>query len=62
LHLNKRNSTNNCFLQNKLEEDVYILLEKKTNNKSNKENKLNKNLNNINAAKSTTISNDYLII
>jgi len=35
---------------------------KKQITKAIKSNKLNKNLNNINAAKSTTISNDYLII
>ncbi len=62
LYLNKRNSTNSCFLQNKLEKDIYILLRKEIDNKSNRENKLNKNLNNINAAKSTIVSNSYLII
>jgi len=62
LHLNERNLTNSCFLQNKLEKDVYTLLRKKIDNESNKENKLNKNLNNINATKSTIVSNSYSII
>jgi len=62
LHLDKRNSTNNCFLQYKFEENIYALLERKIDNKSNKKNKLNKNLNNINAAKSIIINNSYLII
>jgi len=62
LHLNERNSTNNCFLQNKLEENVYTLLRKETNNESDKKNKLNKNLNNVNIAKSIVVSNSYLII
>jgi hypothetical protein len=62
LHLNKRNSINNCFLQNKLEEDIYILLKKEIDNESNKENKSNKNLNNVNTTKSTIVSNSYSII
>jgi len=62
LHLNKRNSTNNCFLQNKFEEDIYALLRKETNNESNKENKSNKNLNNVDATKFAIISNSYSII
>jgi hypothetical protein len=62
LHLNERNSTNNCFLRNKLEENVYTLLRKETNNESDKKNKLNKNLNNVNIAKSIVVSNSYLII
>jgi len=62
LYLDRRNSINGCFLQNKLEENMYILLRKETDNKSNRENKSNKNLNNINTEKSATISNSYLII
>ena len=62
LHLNKRNSTNNCFLQDKLEEDIYALLRKKIDNESDKEKKSNKNLNNVDATKSAIVSNSYLII
>ncbi len=62
MHLNERNSTNNCFLQNKLEENIYTLLRKETNNESNRENKSNKNLNNVNIAKSIAISSSYSIV
>jgi len=62
LHLNERNSTNNCFLQDELEENVYASLRKETNNKSDKENKSNKNLNNVDATKSTIVSDNYLMI